>query len=502
MRTRSVLSWLDESRLALPFVLLLAALVRLYRLDALSFWLDEAATLQFARGAPWDIWGSDTHPPLYYALISAWRLLGESEYLLRLSSVLFSLGSVWAVHAAGVALGGRRTAFLAGLLLALSPFSVQYAQELRSYALLECSGALALLGLVRLMADPAAAAGPLTSHSRWSWALYPLGSILVLYSHNMGFIWPLVANLAVLLAWWRRPERRRLARRWGLANALVLLAWMLYWPALLSQLNRVVGGFWIWQPGPAELLGELGYLAMGLGPRFDAVEWGLGLLFLALALFGLWRVRPRGLALALLLLWGLPPLVEYALVLVARPLFLSKTIIWSALPFVLLLGQGLAGLPAAAARAGKAGALAALALVVAVLAVRGVMLDNQMARWSKADWRGLTRMISEQSLPGDRLLVTPRFEQDSLDYYAGRLAAAGLPALPPHHGVGKLEAEAGIAAVLAELAPEGRLWVVRSLRYGQVLDPLPLLAAARPCLLPRQRLEAVGLEAYLLGPCD
>lgn len=173
-----------------------------------------------------------------------------------------------------------------------------------------------------------------------------------------------------------------------------------------------------------------------------------------------------------------------------------------ALPFVLLLGHGLASLPLAAARIGKVAVLAALALVVAVLAVRGVTLDNQMARWSKADWRGLTRMIGEQSLPGDRLLVVPRFEQGSLDYYAGRLAVAGLPALPPYRGLGELEAEAAIAELLAELAPGARLWVVRSLRHGQVLDPLPLLAAARPCLLPQEKLEAVGLEAYLLGPCD
>lgn len=449
-------------RLALPLVLLLAALPRLWRLDGLSFWFDEAATLHYAQGWPWDIWGQDTHPPLYYTLIGGWRLLGESEYVLRLSSVLLSLGAVAAVHQAGVVMGGRLAGLLAALLLALSPFSMQYAQELRMYALLECTGALALLGLVRLLADPAAAAGPFAA-VRWRWGLYVLGSVLVLYSHNMGFLWPLVANLAVLLAWWRQPARRRLARRWVLANGVVLLVWMAYWPALYPQVTRVVGDFWMWQPTAARALGDAGFLALGLGPVFDVVEWVLGLLMLALAAFGLWRLRPRGLALALLLLWLLPPLLEYGLDLVARPLFAVKTVIWSALPFVLALGFGLAELLRAGRRRAPVWMLASLALVVALLAVRGAMLNNYVDRWTKADWRGAVAALALDYRPGDRIMLNPLWELMSYSYYAGRQPLAGRPALPPRElddvSGGPFEGE------VARLRAGERLWVLNSLRY-------------------------------------
>ncbi len=499
-------------RLALPAVLLLALLVRLYRLDALSFWLDEVATLRFAHGSIFTIWGEDTHPPLYYALISGWRLLGESEYALRLSSVLLSLGSVAALHAAGVALGGRLTGLLAGVLLALSPMALQFAQELRMYALLECSVALGLLGLVRLLRDPAAvAATPLLGATadragarqvRWSWALYGLGSVLALYSHNMGFLWPLAANVAVPLAWWPAPARWRLARRWLTVNAGVLALWALYWPALRAQAERVIGDFWMQQPTANDALGQLGYLDLGLGPWFDGLELALAALFLALAGLGLAALRSRALVLLLLIACLLPPLVEFGLVLVARPLFASKSIIWTALPFLLAMARGLAWLlEAARRRRARPWLVAALGLVVAVVAVRGAMLNNYSGRWHKADWRGSVATLSLLARPDDRILLHPFFEVVSFNHYAARQSLAGRPELPAdREGTSSLDR---VAAVARSLVPGDRLWLVRSLWYYDALrDAEALVSQARPCLRHAQALSFTGIDLDLYEAGD
>ena len=67
----------------LAAIVLLALWLRLYRLDALSLWYDEGATLVFSQGG-YQNWIADNHPPLYYALMNGWRQFGQSEYWLRL----------------------------------------------------------------------------------------------------------------------------------------------------------------------------------------------------------------------------------------------------------------------------------------------------------------------------------------------------------------------------------------------------------------------------------
>jgi len=479
-------------------VLLLAAAVRLWRLDGLSFWTDEAATVHFARGTPFDIWGTDTHPPLYYALIALWRHLGESEYALRLSSVLFSLGSVWAIFRCGAEIGGRFAAPLAGALLALSPFAVYHAQELRMYALLECVVAWSLLGLLRLLRRPqAVAATPLLQAPlRAAWLLYASGSLLALYTHNLGALWPLCASLGVLWLWGRRPERRRLLGRWVLVNAAVLALWLPYWPVLLSQAGGIMEGFWIRQPAPAEALGLLGHVTLGLGPRFDALELGLAAAFLGAAAVGLAVLWRSGLGSVLLILALVPPLLCYGLELVARPLFAPRAFIWVDLPAVLAIACGLSALVAGPRPALSASLrVAAIGCVVLLLCVRAVAVANAYGRAIKSDWRGFVAELAWEMHPSDKVAVMPGYELRSYQHYRGRQALDGRPTPPV--GTERLWAYDGLLALAQALPPGERLWFLRSERFTGP-DPLPRLQDDVPCLTVAGRLHALYLDAALL----
>ena len=127
------------------FVLLLAALPRLWRLEYHSIWFDEAVSLDWARLGPAHIWPGtfqlirDKHPPAYYLALHYWqRLLGwfgadQSDAALRIFGVLIGILMVWGILRLVTQLSGRANGLFAGAFTALAPALVWYSQELRMF---------------------------------------------------------------------------------------------------------------------------------------------------------------------------------------------------------------------------------------------------------------------------------------------------------------------------------------------------------------------------------
>lgn len=56
--------------------------LRLFHLDAQSFWYDEACSAAIAKGTLAQIVSNrflDVHPPLYYLLLHWWKAISESD---------------------------------------------------------------------------------------------------------------------------------------------------------------------------------------------------------------------------------------------------------------------------------------------------------------------------------------------------------------------------------------------------------------------------------------
>jgi len=461
----------------LAAILVLGLALRLWQLGHWSLWSDEIATLRFARMPLGEIWGADTHPPLYYLLMHGWRLLGEQETTLRLSSALLSAVTVGLLYGAGRRLGGRAVGRWAGLLQALSPMALTYAQELRMYALLELAGALALLGLVALFRRPRWAAGAWRAAATPSsaWLLYALGALLAVYTHNTGPLLPVAATAAALASWWRRPERRVLARRWLLATGAVALLWLLYLPWFLGQAAWVADNFWVRTPGLGRLLGELAWIHVGADLRTSRLDpWVLGLAvaaLLATALLGaLWLARRRrDLLLLLALLALLPPALEL-LAGVVKPIFLPRTLIWTALPTLLLLALGFEWL-----RRRRLG----LPLLALALAARLLLAGAVQQEQFKADWRGLTAHLARTLPPGELLIVDPYFDAPILQFYLTR-------DFPEHPGFTVLPLNRWqldtARALLAGLPPGRDVWYLQSGRARVRPDRAAFLGEALDCV--------------------
>ncbi len=197
-------------------LVLFGVLLRLYGLEEKIVWHDEVATRVLAAGATMaaqmqglyhgqvmavsqvlqyqqvqqatsvlalivDLARHDPqHPPLYYLLAKLWvDLWGDSVYVLRTLSVLFSALSLPAMYWLLRELeASRRAAALALLLMCVSPLFILYGQEAREYALWSLallSSSAALLRALHLSAGPASAA-------RRAWLLYGCCLLVAVYT--------------------------------------------------------------------------------------------------------------------------------------------------------------------------------------------------------------------------------------------------------------------------------------------------------------------------------
>ncbi len=188
-----------------PYWLILCLLVgaglRLYRLDAQSLWADEG--LQYyivsapSLGEFWErVQARTFHPPLSFLISHVFIRLHDSDFFLRLPSVLFGTGSLWLAYGLGRKLTSIPVALVALWVLAISPFHIWYSQEARMYAPLLFVALLSTLVFIRAVES-----------RRWYWwALYACTLAVGLYIHVFIVLQILVHGLWLLVAyrhaWW------------------------------------------------------------------------------------------------------------------------------------------------------------------------------------------------------------------------------------------------------------------------------------------------------------
>ncbi|GMR11379.1 MAG: glycosyltransferase family 39 protein [Anaerolineae bacterium] len=244
----SAVEWLRAH--ALWVVLLLALLVRLPTLISRPLWYDEAFAVLFSAEGPRAMsYGTllveqgiaaDVHPLGYYTLLWIWQAVaGAGPVAVRSLSVILGLVVVYMGYRLSRRLFDERTAIMAALMLAFSPFQVHYSQEVRMYALLS----VLLLGATLVFWRA------LEGGSLRYWLAFAVLGTAAQYTHTLAALYLIPLGLTPL---WRRQwsniGKTVLA---GLLAMLLYLPWLIYVP---SQMSRVRWAYWIPQPGPAELV--------------------------------------------------------------------------------------------------------------------------------------------------------------------------------------------------------------------------------------------------------
>ena len=208
--------WIFFSIMALALVTRLSAIQQ-------SFWYDEGYTAMIVGLPARDMWSAivtDVHPPTWYLIERVFSVLGMSEFVLRLPSLLLGLLAIYLVwHIA------RRLSDLTGLvaagIMAVAPFTVYYSVEARVYSLLMCATLVAVIGALERK--------PI---------LLSLGTMLVLMSHNTAAVYMPVIGL---IAWNRMGFRR--AATW---ISIGMIPWLLWLPTLWNQAINIGSGEGYW----------------------------------------------------------------------------------------------------------------------------------------------------------------------------------------------------------------------------------------------------------------
>jgi mannosyltransferase len=368
-------------------------------LGAKSVVLDEAVSVAHARlgaGALWDVVsGGDPNMGAYYVLLHVWvAVFGDGETAIRSLSAIAAGAAVPVVALLGARLFGRPAGLVAGLLLALDAFFVQYAQTARSYGPLVLLVALSSYWFVVELERP----------SRASRVGYVAASVLAFYAHYFA-AFVVIAQLLTLLAVRRRAA---LTREWlGVAAAIGVLCA----PEAVFARRAGVGAIsWIPQPG----LGDLGRLPAQLAGGSRLLGWALVALG-AYAVVRALRDRDRWRT-GFVAAWLLVPVVLAFAASFVQPMFLTYYLIVSLPALVLLAGAGVARLP------GRIVAAVAVSVLVVLSALR---LSAWYSHGSEEDYRGAAAYVVKAARPGDGVAFQPTWTSEPIVYYQRRAGATG-----------------------------------------------------------------------------
>lgn len=476
--------------LALLVIIALGAVLRVYKLNGESLWLDEAYSIKFSQEAPAGIiaeTAKDVHPPLYYFALHYWMLIfGDSETMVRLLSALFGILALPVIYKLASRMFDQATGLLAAGLLALSRFHIEFSQEARMYSLLCLLSLLSIYYFLKL----------LEGKSRYALAGYIITSALMMYTHVYSFFIIAAENLYWLtLLFAARDIFKRLWKRWLVAQTILAVLFVPWLSVQLQQFSRVQQGFWIPKLPPRLLLNTL---VMHAGS--NQLAWILAPL-LALAVFAGWRGWKQDplaqissgdsekrrltarLKLYLLLLWLLCPIMlPYIVSQFSSPIFLPKYTIAALPAFAILAARGLLSL-----RFHQLKMILVLLLICFSLAT----LKNYFGSTKKDMWREAVAKISSLTKPDDLVLFNEESGRVPFDYYYKRNDLVEKP-FPDYNS----KTNADNLGEQLDVAIEGheRVWLVLS--HPNALTPLIPEHLAR-WYTAIEHLTIPGVEMYL-----
>jgi uncharacterized membrane protein len=410
-----------------------------------GLWVDEAITVANAR-LPFaemldHMRATDIHPPLHYAsVLVAMRLLGASEFSVRLPSILAGVLLVPAVFVLARELFDRGTGLIAAGLAAVSPLLVWYSQEARMYAL------LMLFSVVAIWTQVVA----VKRGCRWAWVLYAMSTAAMIWTQYFAIFQVAVQQLAFAAMLWSRWRDNRSIRPllvgWVSAGILIALAIAPLVPFAVDQyeanraryaspqvpsnVGRAVSStkndMNVYTLIANSVWALVGYHSDRTMSQIVAM-WPLGI---SVALLLLGRGRPSRSTMFVLACAFVPILGMFAAGFQERTVFEVRYFA-TAVPLLIVLCARLVRTCATRPLVTRG----ATALMLALLLTAGI--DQQINGTNPRifDFRGALQELSERSSPGDLVVYQPQFLDTVVDYYVeeigSRPLSAGIPKISP-----------------------------------------------------------------------
>jgi mannosyltransferase len=384
-------------------ILVVAAALRIYMLGARSIWVDEGVSIGIAR-LPWKafeivVTRREGNMTLYYLLLRAWILLGDSEAWIRALSMIAGVAAVAGVYFIGRRLFSTSVACIASGILALNAYHIQYSQEARSYALLTFALTITTLLMLRCVDSPT-----------WrNWTLFGIASGLCAYLHFFA-VFLTAAQILALVLW-----RRRALRTGPLALGVGIYVLMLL-PIAEFVRHNFYGHQLDWIAATsASGLYEFGLMFTGSG---GVVLFIASIACVVAGIFSAGRkwfsAQPdtKTFGVGLIVLWLFFPMAITTVLSNWKHLFVYRYMTMCLPALALVMARGVALLRP------KWQALALIILVVLLaradrIYFRGITVIDD-------DWRSVTQFIVQNARPGDAVIFNNGVEHPAYEYYIRR----------------------------------------------------------------------------------
>jgi len=236
-----LINWI-KAHLILIVLVGIGSILRFYKLDHQSLWMDEIFSINLAApenslGQVFDLVKKDSHPPLYYFLIHIFFcLFGHTAMVLKLFSAIMGVLGIVSIYFLGKELVNKKVGLLAAFLTTFNYFHLYYSQEGRMYSLFFLTTCLAALYFVKFIKTP----------NNKSMLLFVVFSTVMAYSHFFG-VFILVNFYSIILFYIIRSNDK--ANRLKLTLVSGLLTMVLYIPVLLVVVHNLqLTSFWVEPP--------------------------------------------------------------------------------------------------------------------------------------------------------------------------------------------------------------------------------------------------------------
>lgn len=395
---------MDIKKSSLVLIISAGLAFRLYHLGAQSVWFDEVCT-SFASNNPFPVglkaaMGSVLQN-LYYYFMAVWMMIfGIGEFSIRFPSLVFSVLSIFFIFKLSKELFDETTGLIAALLLSVSPYSINYAQEARMYSMLWLLGILSFLFFYRFLV-----------RDRIIYlVLYIIFSVLSVYTAYTAFLFIIVQN-TIFFTFLNRTK----CRQWLTGQAVILLLYSPWSLALIRAVKFRQGIGWI-----GKTKDYYGFLVYAFDLFFNGsfgtktpLEPGVYWFLIISAFIGIvyaFKQRHRFvLSYCIVGLWILIPVVVYCLVdALVYPVLQQRYLGFAHIPLVIIFSAGMMR-----CRTPIRIFILVLLLLVAFAHVVPYYQDNLKIHGE--DLRGLSAELQKKVGSGD--LIVSNFNPAIMRYY-------------------------------------------------------------------------------------
>ena len=226
--------------LALLLIMIVAVLLRFYRLDYQSLWYDELYTVNEA--SPQVSWKqlfyysqTDQHPPLYFILQRlSFVAFGYTEWTARALAALCGVLCVYGMYLLGREFGGKRPGLVAAAIICINQYSIRYSHDARPYTMVWLLTILSYLFFIRSV----------RTLRRTDIFVYVLFTTLLLYTSYFGFL-ALLSQAGIAIVVWlqQKSDKKRFFLTFLAAGVAVLLLYAPWYKYLLMQTG--LKPFWL-----------------------------------------------------------------------------------------------------------------------------------------------------------------------------------------------------------------------------------------------------------------